>query len=163
VRADLTHDYNNLMYSCEKCNRRKWNRYPSDTFRAQGYRFFRPDQDKYSDHFERNERLLRDKSKVGLYTIENCDLNRAGLQRIREYRDRLSECQKAVAATFAKIAKLRLDELPAGLRGRALKYIRDMEEMGKHIPEPYAERFGFGRCAVRARERKIVSQVLAVL
>lgn len=38
-------------------------------------------------------------------------------------------------ATLAGIAKLRTDELPASLRGRALKYLRDMEEVGRQVPQ----------------------------
>lgn len=135
ARPDLIHDYKNLMYSCEKCNRYKSNRTPGAELRAKGYRFFRPDEDKYGDHFARKDRLLEKKSNVGDYTIENCDLNRRGLQRIREVRERLAACQQAISTTFAGIAKLKLDELPPTLRGRALKYLRDMEEVGKQVPQ----------------------------
>ncbi len=139
VRADLVHQYDNLMYACQPCNTYKSDRVPSDKARAAGVRFFRPDRDKYGEHFERSDRLLEHKTPIGEFTILACFLNRGTLQKIRDVRDRLSACNEAVEASLKKIGEIRIDQLPVSIRGRALKYIRDAEEHGNKIPEKIDE------------------------
>src|SRR5437016_52840 len=70
----LAHEYSNLMYCCIDCNRYKGSRWPTASQQAKGYHFFRPDQNVYSDHFERGgtsgvEKAIKEKSPVGYYTI----------------------------------------------------------------------------------------------
>jgi 5-methylcytosine-specific restriction endonuclease McrA len=135
VRPELVNEYTNLMYACVPCNTYKSDRVPSDKARAAGVRFFRPDQDKYGDHFERNDRLLKHKTPIGEFTILACFLNRGTLQKIRDVRDRLSACDESVQASLKKIGEIRIDQLPVSIRGRAVKYIRDAEAHGDKIPE----------------------------
>src|SRR5579885_1327542 len=67
-------DYDNLMYACDVCNRRKLDLRPSDTARAAGYRFFRPDRDVESEHFElAAKHRIAWKTKAGEFTIEGLD------------------------------------------------------------------------------------------
>jgi hypothetical protein len=92
ARPDLIDEYENLMYSCDECNLRKGDRSPPPQARADGYRFFRPDRDLHEDHFRESARRLQGKSNVGHYSVEALDLNRLSLRRLREIRERLTEC-----------------------------------------------------------------------
>src|SRR5262245_5407599 len=76
ARADLEHEYTNLMYACEVCNVMKGDRCPPPEARAQGHRFFRPDQDDYDEHFQVSGIRLEPKSNVGHYSIWALNLNR---------------------------------------------------------------------------------------
>jgi hypothetical protein len=127
------------MYACQPCNTYKSDRVPSDKARDAGVRFFRPDKDRYGDHFERSNRLLKHKTPVAEFTILACFLNRHTLQKIRDVRDRLSACHVAVEASLKKIGEIRIDQLPISIRGRALKCIRDAETHGNKIPEQIDE------------------------
>jgi HNH endonuclease len=84
ARPDLENEYNNLMYACDPCNTRKGDRYPPLAARAEGVRFFRPDEDVHSDHFELTGVRLKGKSKTGEYTVVALDLNRYMLNKLRE-------------------------------------------------------------------------------
>jgi hypothetical protein len=80
-RPELTNSYDNLMYACNQCNVLKGDRMPSAELRARGFRFFRPDTDAFSDHFEKTGLRVLKKTDVGYYTIEALDLNRQALSR----------------------------------------------------------------------------------
>ena len=123
-RGDLANDYNNLMYCCDTCNTRKGYRMPSPGERAQGYRFFRPDQDKYGDHFERSGQRITHRSNTGYYTKEALDLNRQGLRRLRELRQRAANCNEYVLGGLRALRRFELDQLPTHLKGSADRSIR---------------------------------------
>jgi HNH endonuclease len=122
-QPDLVNEYENLMYSCNGCNVKKGSRSPTAEEQAKGFRFFRPDQDVYKDHFERSGRLLKDKTPVGYYTIEGVDLNRLQLRRLRELRERLRTCDEYVFGGIMALRKFPLDRLPQHLKGQALTSI----------------------------------------
>jgi 5-methylcytosine-specific restriction endonuclease McrA len=117
ARPDLVNDYNNLMYSCDECNLRKSDIFPPDAARAQGFRFFRPDEDIHSDHFEKSGLLLGPKSNAGDYSIKALDLNRLSLRRLREIRERLTRCDQHVVAGVLGLRDFPIDQLPRSLRG----------------------------------------------
>lgn len=116
--------YENLMYSCDECNIRKGNRSPPLAARLDGYRFFRPDEDKFQDHFTLSGIRLNYLSNTGFYTIEALDLNRLSLRRIREYRTRLRECDREVADGIIGLARVHIDRLPRPIRYKAVEAIR---------------------------------------
>ncbi len=124
ARKELVNEYSNLMYSCDECNRRKGDRYPPVEAREQGYRFFRPDQDIRSEHFERNEIYIREKSNVGYFTIQALDLNRANLKRLRELRARLIECDEYIVEGITALRAFPADTLPKSIRTTALEKIK---------------------------------------
>jgi hypothetical protein len=65
--ADLETDYQNLFYSCHKCNQFKGSTWPSDARIAEGFRFADPCQeDMYAEH------LLEDKQTGKLLPLSNC-------------------------------------------------------------------------------------------
>jgi hypothetical protein len=120
----LANDYNNCMYSCEECNSRKGDLSPPPAARADGFRFFRADQDAHSDHFTLSGIRLEPNTNTGYYSIDALDLNRKMLRRLRELRARLETCEEHVAAGVAALRKFRIDQLPPSIRGRAQNTIK---------------------------------------
>ena len=128
ARPDLRNDYNNLMYACIPCNTRKSDRTVPAAARKDGIHFFRPDEDKFTEHFIRDGLLLKDISKCGEFTIDALDLNRAMLRRLREIRDRLHNCDEMVAQGIRALRGFRIDQLPPNIRIAAMKAIRQVDQ-----------------------------------
>jgi hypothetical protein len=121
ARQDLENDYKNLMYACDQCNQYKGNRNPPPEARAEGHRFFRPDEDHYEDHFEEVGLRLNGSSATGHFTIDAVNLNRQSLRKLRDLRRRLYEVDEYVAEGVRGLRKVPLDRLPPQVKGRALK------------------------------------------
>jgi HNH endonuclease len=132
-RPDVIDDYGNLMYACETCNGFKSDRTTPLEARAHGCRFFRADQDLRSDHFERHGTEVTHKTNVGFFTIEALDLNRQTLRRIRELRERLSECDQYVVDGILSLRSYPVDTLPVEIRVRALKKIEEARDAAEDI------------------------------
>lgn len=133
ARADLANDYSNLMYACDPCNQRKGNRCPPPVARADGYRFFRPDEDLFDEHFEPSGIRLSAKTNAGAYSIQALDLNRLTLRKIRDLRERLTKCDKLVAEGVRALKKFRIDQLPPNIRGAALRATAQAEEVAEKL------------------------------
>lgn len=134
-RTDLVNEYSNLLWCCDTCNTRKGERSPPPEARKAGKRFFRPDQDLRRDHFERREIWVEPKSEVGKFTITMLDLNRAGLKRIRELRQRLSDCNQFVIEGIMGLRRYPMDTLPANIRARAKRKIEEAMGVAEEIGE----------------------------
>lgn len=124
----LMHQYDNLMYCCIDCNRYKGNRWPTASQQQKGYNFFRPDHHIYGEHFERGgasgvEKIIKEKTAIGYYTINALSLNRKSLQRLRHIRDRAMECDAHVLGGLRALRTFQLDQLPPKIRGRAATQI----------------------------------------
>ena len=135
-------DYENLMYCCDECNLRKGNRRPPPSARQSGFRFFRPDLDLFDDHFKQTGPMVEEVSPTGFYTKEALDLNRQTLQRVREYRRRLSECDRSVAEGVVGLARVHIDRLPKDVRAQALKAIRSATSVAGRLGEEIDELLG---------------------
>lgn len=122
----LVDDYSNLMWCCDKCNLLKSDLTPPPAARSDGKRFYRPDVDAFEEHFRVAGRLLHDLSQIGWFTKEFLDLNRLSLQRIRDIRRRLYECDQAVAAGLQALRDFRIDQLPKELRHKVNRAIEQM-------------------------------------
>jgi hypothetical protein len=137
ARPDLLNEYGNLMYSCDECNLRKGDRSPPAQARAAGHRFFRPDEDIYTTHFETHDLRVEGKTNVGSYSIEALDLNRYGLRRLRDIRRRLTKCEEHVSAGIMSLRRFHFDQLPNHLKGRVAQTISEAAkvaaEMGEEI------------------------------
>jgi hypothetical protein len=116
------------MYSCRHCNSLKGDLTPPPDARDAGYRFFRPDHDKYDENFEVQDRRLAHKTKVGEFTINFMDLNRHTLLRLRELRRKLANCEEFVAAGVHGLRNYKIDRLPPGIRAKAVAIGRQAEE-----------------------------------
>jgi len=119
ARPELENEYSNLMYACAVCNQRKSDRTPPMEARNDGFRYFRPDSDLYTDHFEESGKRLKYKTPCGDFTIDTVDLNRMQLQNLRQWRQRLGQAADRVAAGIHALQKTRIDALPPDVRLRA--------------------------------------------
>jgi len=126
-RRDLENDYNNLMWSCNPCNRHKSSICPNQDQRALGYRYFRPDQDEYADHFDLQDLLLVKKSNTGDFTIEVLNLNRAMLKRLREIRNNLERSKEFISRGMRALRGRSIDKLPRNLRLQVLVSRSELE------------------------------------
>jgi hypothetical protein len=121
---DLENSYDNLMYACDECNRLKGDRCPPPDAREDGFRFFRPDHDSRSDHFETSGIRVEPKTNTGRYSILALSLNRNSLRRIRQIRSRLGKCDQFIADGILGLRNFRIDRLPSHVRAKALAAIR---------------------------------------
>lgn len=82
--AHLVNDFYNLYYACHPCNHIKGNRWPDLDKEAQGYGFLDLCAEKFSNHFEEDEKgFWRPLSLRGIYTLERLNLNKGHLVEIR--------------------------------------------------------------------------------
>ena len=123
-RSDLENAYDNLMYCCDPCNTYKGDRCPPLAARQDGQRFFRPDVDRFSDHFQLNGIRLIEKSVTGYFTIQALELNRSSLRRLRQIREKLSHCATLVEQGVRGLRNFPLDLLPKNIKGAAARAIR---------------------------------------
>lgn len=124
ARPELVDDYDNLMYCCDECNSRKSDRVPSETALNNGMRFFRPDQDRYEEHFRLNGQRVDAKTPIGVYTKNALDLDRLSLRRIRDLRRRVGECYEYIAGGVLALNTYPIDNLPKSARWSALEAIK---------------------------------------
>ena len=123
ARPDLIDVYDNLMYCCDECNRRKGDRCPPPDARADGFRFFLPDLDYRRDHFKRSGLRLEPMSNVGSFSIDALDLNRKLLRTLRALRERLTKCDEHIAEGILALRRFPIDRLPPRIKGGAVRYI----------------------------------------
>jgi hypothetical protein len=139
ARPELETDYSNLMWACDPCNGRKGDMSPPPEARARGHRFYRPDEDVYSDHFALAGKRLEGKSLTGEYTILALALNRLMLLRLRDIRLGLISSESYVAQGIAGLRDFPIDRLPKDIRGKVFTAIRgfakDAEALSKAVDE----------------------------
>lgn len=114
------HAYDNLMWSCEVCNRLKSDCWECDEDQAAGYRFVRPDVDDPNEHFSllEDRKRIEATSKPGEYTFEILNLNRKVLMDIRDLRNRMALSADAIIGGLQALNEIRLDRLHPALRSK---------------------------------------------
>ncbi|THV13864.1 HNH endonuclease [Rhizobium rhizophilum] len=127
ARPDLEHEYTNLMYACDACNTFKGPRVVPDEAKVDGIRFFRPDMDRYVDHFRRSGIRITALSKLADFSIDALELNRLGLRRLRDLRQRLVNCEEMVLAGIRALSRFRVDQLPPEIRKSAINAIKQLD------------------------------------
>jgi len=125
----LSSAYENLMYSCTTCNGSKSN-HPSPAHRARGFRFFRPDQDDYTEHFRLNGVRLSPLTDIGRYTHCVLNLDSALLRRVRDLRSRAQFASDAIAVGVRYLKGVPLDRLPPAARSH---FVRIRREVGQEV------------------------------
>lgn len=108
---ELEKDYNNLMWSCERCNNYKSDFYPDEDDISRGHEVIRPDHEDPQDHFTVNQYRLKGKTSKGGFNIERLDLNRAHLRRLRKIREELWESSKFIGFGVQQLLKIRIDRV----------------------------------------------------
>jgi hypothetical protein len=124
ARPELEAEYSNLMWSCDLCNSRKSDLCPPPEARAAGRRFYRADEDVFSEHFALSGKRLNGRTPTGEYTIVALSLNRQQLTRFREIRQRLSSSERYVAQGIAGLRDFPIDRLPKEIKARAFTAIK---------------------------------------
>lgn len=133
AREDLVNDYKNLMYSCEVCNARKGDRIPPPGARADGKRFFRADEDVRSEHFRVEKNRIEGITNLGRFNADAVDLNRAGLQRLRELRRQLVDDNEYVHEGISALLSYPVDRIGRQQRVQILKVINEAVRAAKAI------------------------------
>lgn len=106
---ELINKYNNLMWSCEKCNAYKSDYNPDQHEVQNGNVIIRPDIDDPRDHMELSNNKMIEKTHTGRFNIEKLYLNRLMLRRVRELRERLWEASDFIAFGIHKLISVKLD------------------------------------------------------
>ncbi len=90
--------YSNLYYSCNRCNRLKWQTWPTDEQFARGERFIDPCAESPTRHYhDDGTGLLKDDTAAGRYQIKHIRLNREALIFLRQRRrKKLMEIREVV-------------------------------------------------------------------
>lgn len=103
--------YENLMWSCQRCNRHKSNIWPPPQVLQKGYRYIRPDSDYPDDHLRLDGLDLRWMTLPGEFTVRTLRLNRKQLKDLREIRRRLYKSKLAVAHGLQVLTRFNADKL----------------------------------------------------
>lgn len=129
----LVNDYNNLMWSCGKCNRYKSNYDPDVNDVEKGNVVLRPDKDDPREHIELEGHSLIGKTHTGEFNIELLELNRLQLRRLREIRQRFWEARNYIAFGIQEVLSVKIDEVHPERRVTFLKVIRVVRERKERI------------------------------
>ena len=125
---NLVNDYNNLMWSCNICNRYKSDFHPSQDDIEKGNKVLRPDFDDPREHLELEGYLLKNITHTGEFNIERLDLNRLQLRRLREIRERFWNASEYIAFGIHKLIRFRIDKIRPNQRFPFQKLKRKVQE-----------------------------------
>lgn len=115
-----TNDYDNLMWSCQICNRAKSAIWPNDEERDAGFRYIRPDLENPIDHYALSESWLISTSTPGEFTVEVLFLNRPMMRLVREARAKMQKASETIIGGLQQLGRVRVDHLKADARTRFL-------------------------------------------
>lgn len=127
--------YQNLMWSCEHCNGRKKDFYPTENQKQKGRFIIRVDESDPREHLELevDGAYLQEKSETGKFNINRLDLNRHSLLRLRKIRRKIWDSQNYIAHGVSEILKIGLDEINPNYRKKFLEFRRDIIDEYKKI------------------------------
>lgn len=133
THPELINEYDNLMWSCQRCNRCKSDFTPDGEDILVGNVIIRPDHDDPREHYELREYLLESKTPTGNFNIEWLDLNRQQLRKLREIRERFWKGSEYIAFGIYNFISFRIDKIRrehrltfVKLRDRVLKRNQDL-------------------------------------
>jgi len=129
----LEHDYNNLMYSCQICNRWKLNLWPTEDMAKDGIRFVRPDKDDPDDHYELNDVYLVAKTSAGEFTRKCLNLDSLRLRKLRKIRAEHTDSNKQILFGILALSKCPFDMLPSHLKAQFLRKLHEIKQYASQI------------------------------
>ena len=127
--------YNNLMWSCERCNSYKQDLWPPDEARQNGIRYVKLDIEDPRDHFESRGIRVVGITKAGEFTEKAIRLNRLQLRRIRQIRRKIYENGEQVLLGLHALAAKSLDRINPKFRVRFLNLRKEMLAVDGEIDE----------------------------
>lgn len=134
----LASNYDNLMWSCQICNRYKSNYYPDEEDLKNDYVIIRIDKCDPREHLESdaNGVMIKAKTRKGEFNIQWLDLNRRQLMRSREYRRRLSDAGNYIIFGVHELVSLELDKVAPTYRLLFQKIKRHVKDREKQVTGP---------------------------
>jgi hypothetical protein len=135
----LVSDYNNLFWSCEKCNNYKSDYFPDKEQIDKGNYIIRADEDDQSNHMYLENYIMKQKTGTGNFNIEILILNRKMLQRIRKIREKISDAVEFIAFGVPTLKKVKLDFFKKP-RQRIL-FLKILDDMKDKLDSLFTEDF----------------------
>lgn len=111
THPQLINEYENLMWTCERCNQYKTDFCPDVQDIQVGNIIIRPDRDDPGNHFDLRGYLLMGKTHTGDFNIEWLDLNRRQLIVLRELRERFSDATDYIAFGIQQLISFKIDRV----------------------------------------------------
>jgi hypothetical protein len=133
IFPQLSGDYENLMYSCEKCNGLKGDFHTDDALRKAGKYPIRVDQGDPDDHFESRGELLYHRTETGEFNIMLFDLNRKGLRRIRNLRTRCHGSINGIILGLTQLASIKIERARKDKRPIFAHFKKEMARKGEEL------------------------------
>lgn len=120
-KADGKDDYENLMWSCDRCNRSKSDIWPPLEAQKKGHRFIKADVDDPREHVEISGTKLIAISDPGKFSEKILRLNRLELRRIREIRKKFYDTSEEILLGLRALSSMSLDKIKPYKRLEFLK------------------------------------------
>lgn len=117
----LKNSFENLVYSCDKCNSLKSDFFPGKDRLPTTKFILRPDKHDLREHYELSGSRLEGKTEPGKFTVIFLDLNREWLKRLRELRYRLWQSKHFIAHGVSELLSTSIDRIPQQYRALFLK------------------------------------------
>jgi hypothetical protein len=131
-------NYENLMWSCTLCNRRKASYYPTKVQRQRGFFVLRPDKHNFSLHLKVQGQRVEALSTTGTFNIERLDLNRLNLRRLREVRKGYWKSRSYLLSGIRSLNS-EIDRLPPSIRQKLLRRKRQIDIFYSQLSETTEE------------------------
>ena len=131
--------YENLMYSCQQCNRYKWDIVPSKNMKNRGLYFLKIDEEDPRPHIGLEDQLARGLTPTGVFNVKVLNLNRHTLIRIRSLRQELHDSSEIILNGLRTLMGVRIDTLPRGFRLKFRNILKKYKRNAKLTAETIRE------------------------
>lgn len=142
-RPELKNDYNNLMWSCQKCNRYKGDHNPDQDDILNSRVIIKVDKEDPDDHLIQRDCFLEGKTAKGDFNIIWLFLNRLNLRRLRDIRQKFWAAHREFTSAVTDLLGFRIDRLPAAERANAIElqqYVKNRSyELSTYVVEVIRE------------------------
>lgn len=134
ANKELVNEYNNLMWSCQKCNNYKSDHNPDENDKRLGNIVIRCDQEDPSEHFDLKEsQILVGKTHTGEFNIELLELNRLQLRRLRRIRKKFSDSKEYLKMGIQALTRIKLDEFDPNKRVLLMRIKKKVLDRNENI------------------------------